>query len=924
MNRLSLKLSSPVVPCAGKHQPSFGHIGVQNHRAGESTHSGKLPKPGPAVGVGYSHGVWDHFSSRIPPCSALADLEAETVTSEFPRGPQWVVHKFGGTCMATAERIRNAAELVMGDLGDSQKVLAVVSALGSHPSSPVKVTDLILKMIDKAARQDDSFVADLSALKEKHIETAKILLGEGPELEAFLARLTDDITNLKAMLQAISIAGLATEAFSDFVAGHGELWSALLLTATCKKMGCNAAFMDAREVLVVTPTPDRVSVDVQYEISNKKLDAWYSSLPTPPDLVVVTGFIARDPTGQATTLRRNGSDYSATVLGALAIASLITIWTDVDGVYSADPRKVSEAKRLGGLTYHEAWELSYFGANVLHPRTTLPAMKYNIPITIRNFFNLKSPGTIINALNDAEGMPIVKAFSTIDDVSLISVEGTGMAGVPGIASKVFTAVRDAQINVVMISQASSEQSICFAVKGEDSEVAVRMLRTRFTDEIQAGTVSSIEKMDNCCVLAAVGQAMVNRRGMAATLMDALAKSNVNIIAIAQGSSEYNITVLIDQTSSAKALQAVHSRFYLSDVAVGIALVGPGLIGRTFLEQVKEQMEFLREKFNTDIRFLAIVDWDRMVLSKEGIDLDNWRDTLKDKGEETDYEKLAEHLSHQYISSPVVVDCTAAENPPAQYLSWLKKGIHVVTPNKKMGSGSLERYLAAQQIQKENNVHWLYEATVGAGLPIIATVKHLIGAGDKILKIEGIFSGTLSYIFNEFKAGMRFSDVVTDAKSKGYTEPDPRDDLAGMDVARKVTILARECGIMVELDDIPVESLVPEPLRSVSSVEEFMSRLPDFDDDMKSKMEEASSKGECLRYVGVVNVEERKGSVNLLTYPERHPFSQLNGSDNIVSITTERYLHQPLIVIGPGAGAEVTAGGVFSDLLRLTSSLGAPS
>lgn len=825
--------------------------------------------------------------------------------------------------MATPERMRAAAELVLADPADSKVV--VVSAMGSHPSSPIKVTDLILNMIDKAAKKDAAFLVDLAALQEKHIEAAKQMFGQGPELTEFVSRLLDDIANLKAMLQAICIAGITTDAFADYVVGHGELWSAQLFTLQCRKLGADVAFMDTREVLVVVPTPDGTSVDLDEEGSNKKLDQWFARHGN-KKLIVATGFIAKNPQGQVTTLKRNGSDFSATILGSLFLSSHITIWTDVDGVYSVDPRKVPEAVCLPSLGYHEAWELSYFGANVLHPRTTLPAMKYSIPITIRNFFNLSAPGTWVGNIDEAvshDKVP-VKGFATIDKVSLINVEGTGMVGVPGVASAVFGTVRDAGVNVIMISQASSEHSICFAVKASEAELATKVLEKRFADSIAAGRLHAIERLDDCCVLAAVGQGMVNRRGVAATMMGALAKANVNIKAIAQGSSEYNITVLISQRDSERALRAVHSRFYLSDVPLGLAIVGPGLIGSALLDQIREQREHLKRDFQIDLRVLAVADSKKMLLSETGVDLLNWRDEFQNKSEAADLSHLGKWLSTNYIPNRAVIDCTASDVPPRYYLEWMSNGMNIITPNKKLGSGPLQEYQAVRRRQRESYMHFFYEATVGAGLPIIATLKHLLETGDKVIKIEGIFSGTLSYIFNTFGDGRTFSQIVEDAKAKGFTEPDPRDDLNGTDVARKVTILARECGMLVELADIPVESLVPEPLRALPSAAEYMQKLPDFDADMGQRLKEAEASGECLRYVGVVDVENNRGGVELKRYPKSHPFAQLQGSDNIIAFTTARYFKQPLIVRGPGAGADVTAGGVFSDLLRLAAYLGAPS
>ncbi|CAL8471282.1 g10824 [Coccomyxa elongata] len=856
--------------------------------------------------------------------ATIAEPPLEVAAETFPRGGQWQVHKFGGTCVAAAERISEVAQLVADD--PAEQKLVVVSAMGSHPTSPVKVTDLLLNMIAKASKQDQAFLIDLAALQEKHVETAKLLLGEGKELNGFVARLLDDIANLKAMLHAISIAGMVTDAFSDFVVGHGELWCAQLLTATLQKMGVSSAFMDTREVLVVTPTSDGNSVDVDYEESNTRLNQWGQKHGA-PSVIVATGFIAKNPEGQVTTLRRNGSDYSATIMGALVQSSNIIIWTDVNGVYSADPRKVGEAVCLESLSYHEAWELSYFGASVLHPRTTMPAMKYSIPITIRNFFNRQAPGTVISDAQtdeDRTGPVMVKGFATIDNVALINVEGTGMVGVQGTASAIFTTVRDANANVIMISQASSEHSVCFAVKQAEGDRAVKALNARFGEAIGAGRISKVEKIDNCCVLAAVGHQMASRKGVAATMFSALAKANINIRSIAQGCSEYNITVLIDQKDSVRALRAVHGRFYLATLPLGVGIIGPGLIGGTFLDQIHAQITELRDEFDIDVRVLGIMSSSRMLLSETALDLSTWRQQFQEEGQAADMGAFADHLANHYVPNSVVVDATASEVPATRYLEWMQKGLHIITPNKKLNSGPLQQYLALRQFQRESYIHYFYEATVGAGLPVIATLRHLVETGDKILRVEGIFSGTLSYIFNSLAPGTPFSDVVAQAKALGYTEPDPRDDLAGMDVARKVTILARETGMMVELADVPVESLVPEPLRDIKSADEFMAALPQYDADMAARLEEASAAGECLRFVGVVDCQAGAGSVELRRYPLSHPFAQLQGSDNIIAFTTQRYKNQPLIVRGPGAGAEVTAGGVFSDLLRLAAYLGAPS
>ncbi|PQQ08376.1 bifunctional aspartokinase/homoserine dehydrogenase 1 chloroplastic isoform X1 [Prunus yedoensis var. nudiflora] len=802
---------------------------------------------------------------------------------QLPKGDTWSVHKFGGTCMGNSERIKNVAKIILSD--DSERKFVVVSAMS-------KVTDMMYDLINKAQSRDESYLSALDAVLEKHRSTALDLI-DGDDLCSFLAQLQHDISNLKAMLRAIYIAGHATESFTDFVVGHGELWSAQMLSCVVRKNGVDCNWMDTREVLIVNPTSSN-QVDPDFKESEERLEKWYSKNPS--KAIVATGFIASTPQNIPTTLKRDGSDFSAAIMGALLKAGQVTIWTDVDGVYSADPRKVSEAVILKTLSYQEAWEMSYFGANVLHPRTIIPVMRYDIPIVIRNVFNLAAPGTkICLSTEDEEGQGLesfVKGFATIDNLALVNVEGTGMAGVPGTASTIFSAVKDVGANVIMISQASSEHSVCFAVPEKEVNAVFELLQSRFHEALNAGRLSQVQVIPNCSILATVGQKMASTPGVSATLFNALAKANINVRAIAQGCSEYNITVVLKREDCIRALRAVHSRFYLSRTTIAMGVIGPGLIGATLLDQLRDQAATLKEEFNIDLRVMGITGSRTMLLSEAGIDLSRWRELQKEKGVVADMDKFVQHVhGNQFIPNKVLVDCTADSSIASHYYDWLRKGIHVVTPTKK-------------RIQD---------------LLIMSPET-----GDKIFRIEGVFSGTLSYIFNNFIGRRTFSEVVAEAKQAGYTEPDPRDDLSGTDVCRKVIILARESGLKLELSDIPVESLVPEPLKNSASAEDFMEKLPQFDHDWAKKRQIAEDAGEVLRYVGVVDMVNQKGIVKLQTYKNDHPFAQLSGADNIIAFTTTRYKDQPLIIRGPGAGAEVTAGGVFSDILRLASYLGAPS
>ncbi|CAI5498311.1 unnamed protein product [Closterium sp. Naga37s-1] len=918
---------------------------------------------------------------------------ADSQASPSPPPGNWYVHKFGGTCVGTWERIRSVADIVTSDTGRGaapRHRFVVVSAMAT-------VTNALYASVAAAEAGTWADVEkQLSALREKHEETATHLLGpDGEELETFLKLLREDIGNLASMLRAISIVRHTTHAFSDFVVGHGELWSARLLSATIRKQsGGPCAFLDARDVLVVEAAGQHVNP--LYSISSANLARWFADAGQPA-LLVATGFIARDPEGAPTTLKRDGSDLSAAVFGALLHAKRVTIWTDVDGVFSADPRKVKDTVVLSSLSYEEALELSYFGANVLHPRTALPVMRNNIPLLIRNAFNLAAPGTRIGPLSSPPSSPslpgtngeasIVKGFATIEDVALVNVEGTGMAGVPGTAADIFVSVKNVGANVIAISQASSEHSVCLAVPSHEAAKVAAALRTTFKDAIAAGHIADVAVIDNCAVLAAVGKGMPATRGVSAALFGALAEAGVNVRAIAQGCSEYNITIVVDQKDIAAALTAAHSRFYCPTGAaavavavpaaagvagsaappldlpaaavaapaggvttVAVAVVGPGLIGGTFLDQLRDQAAYLLATYSLRLHVVAIADLRGSLLTTGShVDLPNWREQLKKEGTSVPLPALTAALTALATAGKApgtaaggeeaqawvkalgggsqvhvgLADCTASEAVADCYAAWMKGGITVITPNKKASSGPLPRLAEMAAARKQGGSRFFYECTVGAGLPVIYTLRRQLDTGDKLVRCEGIFSGTLSYIFNSLDGSKPFSQIVSEAKAAGYTEPDPRDDLKGMDVARKVVIVAREAGLQLELSDVPVQSLVPKPLEDVASADEFLARLPEFDSDITDKLKEAQAANEVLRFVGIVDMAKGGASVELRRYPKTHPFASLTGSDNMISFQTERYFDMPLVIRGPGAGAAVTAAGVFTDLLRLCSHVGAP-
>ena len=634
--------------------------------------------------------------------------------------------------------------------------------------------------------------------------------------------------------------------------------------------------------------------------------------------LVVTGYIATDTLGLQTTLGRNGSDYSASIFGSLLDAGEIVIWTDVDGVLSADPRLVPEAQVIDALSYNEAMELAYFGAKVIHPSTMAPAVQKRIPIWIKNTFAADKAGTLIHERSAPD--PLVKGITTIDRIALVNLEGAGMIGVPGTAHRLFGALREESISVILISQGSSEHSICFAVPAAEAERADRVVRRAFDPELRDGHIQSIEIDHGCSILAVVGDGMAGAHGVAAKVFTALGSAGVNVRAIAQGASERNISVVIDGRSSARALRAVHSSFYLSAHTVSIGLIGPGFVGGSLLEQIASQAVRLERDFKLDLRIRAIAGSKKMRLAAGAIDLRRWRDEYAAGGDPVDLDKFADHVHADHFPHAVIIDCSASADVARHYAHWLSEGIHIVTPNKKANSAAFGEYQRVQEARRAAGAHYLYEATVGAGLPVIQTLRDLRETGDEIKRIEGMFSGTLAYLFNTWDGTQSFSSVVKQAKALGYTEPDPRDDLSGMDVARKLIILAREMGQQIELSDVKVESLVPAALAGCS-IEDFLAQLAQYDPQKLERLQAVRARNHVLRYVGSIDADGN-AQVGLVELPSSHPFANIALTDNIVRFQTTRYDQNPLIVQGPGAGPAVTAAGVFADLLRVCAYLGA--
>jgi aspartokinase/homoserine dehydrogenase 1 len=709
----------------------------------------------------------------------------------------------------------------------------------------------------------------------------------------------------------------AAREVSDLIAGYGEIWSTKLFhpyfAERARRPGA-VQWVDARRVVVVEW--GSLGPAVQWSQSHDRLAELVAEDFS--GTLIVTGFIASKARGVQTTLGRNGSDFSASIFGALLEAREIHIWTDVDGVLSADPRRVPDATVIDSLSYNEAMELAYFGAKVIHPRTMAPAVGGAIPIWIRNTFAPQKQGTLICA--KPQSLLPIKGIASIEHIALVNLEGAGMIGVPGTAHRLFGALREEGISVILISQGSSEHSICCAVPQNQAPRAAAVVRAAFERELHEGQIQSIDVDLDLAILAVVGDGMAGVPGIAAKVFNALGSASVNVRAIAQGASERNISVVIEGRHETRALRAVHAGLYLSPHTLSIGVIGPGAVGGVLLDQLASQSARLREQFNLDLRIRGIVASRRMLLAPTGVDLAQWRRVFDEQALEGDMGRFVEHVHADHLPHTVLIDCTASEAVARHYRDWFERGIHVVTPNKKANSADWPYYQSLREARRVSGAHYLYEATVGAGLPIIQTLRDLRETGDDIASIEGIFSGTLAYLFNVYDGSTAFSEIVRAARARGYTESDPRDDLSGLDVARKLIILGREMGLRLELKDVKVESLVPAELEA-ASVDEFMSQLPRYDEAMRSRFEAARAQSKVMRYVGKLTADGQ-AIVGVAELGAKHAFANIALTDNVVRFATRRYCDNPLIVQGPGAGPEVTSGGVFADLLRLAAYLGA--
>lgn len=812
------------------------------------------------------------------------------------------VLKFGGSSVREPATIREVADIVKNKLDSGQDIRAVVV------SAFQGVTDNLELAARKAAKGDESYKELLESVESRHVSCIQSLLSVKKQSKT----LTDFklvFNELDDVLNGVYLVRELTARTFDFIRGFGERFSAHVVCAYFEDLGLDARFLDARRV---------IRTDDRYGMARVLQDATYRLITDyfqdQKKLQIVTGFIASTENGTPTTLGRGGSDYTVSLLGAALKVDEIEIWTDIEGIMTADPTKVKRYFPIPHLSYEEAMELSHFGAKVVYPPTMQPAMRASIPITIRNTFKPDREGTTISS-QSRKGKSVIKGISSIDNVTLITVRGSGMIGVTGVASRIFGALASANVNIILITQASSEHTVCLAVLPDQSDAAKQAIEQEFRYEIREDIIDQIKLEPELSIVAIVSDDMRHTPGISGRMFQALGRNGINIVAIAQGSSERNISIVVERKNEAKTLNTLHDAFFLSGVrTVNLFLVGVGLIGGTLLELMEKQAKKLYDEYNIDLKLAGISNSSNYLISEEGISMKNWKEALNGSTKTADISGFINDMAELNLSNSIFVDCTASPEIAGSYSAILESSISIVTANKIANSSSLEQYEELQSLAREHNVSYLYETNVGAGLPVVATLKEQMLTGDEILKIEGVLSGTLSYIFNTFDGSVPFSSVVRSAMEKGFTEPDPREDLNGRDVGRKLLILARESGIKLKFEEIEIENLVPENARETASVDTFFEKLAEEDQSYRKRFEEAANEGKKLCYIA--RYENGKATVALESIHSEHPFYNIDKSDNIVAFHTQHYRESPLVVKGPGAGAGVTASGIIADILRI--------
>jgi len=807
------------------------------------------------------------------------------------------VMKFGGTSVGSASSILKVKEIVESV---KEPVIVVVSAMGG-------MTDQLLNTSRLAAQGDYTYEKEYGQIFSRHIETTQAVISDATTRTQVLNQITSLLEELENIFKGVFLVRDISQKTSDIIVSYGERLSSLIVAHTIS----GARLFDSREFIKTEKQFKKHIVD--FNRSNELIKETFAVIP---QISVVPGFISQDiQTGDTGNLGRGGSDYTASILAAALGATVLEIWTDVDGFMTADPKVISNAYVIEELSYIEAMELSNFGAKVIYPPTIFPVYHNNIPILIKNTFNPGAKGTSISK-NKTGSSKSIKGISSIDDTCLITVQGLGMVGVIGVNYRIFRALAKAGISVFMVSQASSENTTSFAVKNEDADLSVAALKEEFKLELSQGEINDIKPEKNLATVAIVGENMKRTPGIAGQLFGTLGRSGISVIACAQGASETNISFVINSQNLRKALNAIHDSFFLSQYQVlNIFLAGIGTVGGNLLEQIKQQQKTLMHQNGLKMNVVGIADVDNMILNRRGINLDTYLETLRKEGKQTTPELLLKEILNMNIFNSVFVDCTASPEISALYGDFLSHNISVVAANKIAASSEYENYRSLKETARKKGVKFLFETNVGAGLPIINTMNALINSGDKIVKLQAVLSGTINYIFNTISAEIPLSKAIRMAKEARYSEPDPRIDLSGMDVIRKLVILTREAGYEINQADVVKNLFIPDRYFQ-GSLNDFWKTVPELDAEFEEKRKKSEAEGKRYRFVA--EMDNGKCSLGLQAVSRSHPFYELEGSNNIIMITTERYDEFPMIIKGYGAGAAVTAAGVFADIISIAN------
>jgi len=809
--------------------------------------------------------------------------------------------KFGGTSVGSVQSIQTLIDILKEEVSSKEKPVVVLSAMSG-------ITNLLVSMAENASCGND-FTPAMAEMEKRHFDVVKNLL-DVQNQDAVFTHLKLYLNQLEDLLHGVFTLRELTPKTLDHILSFGERCSTFMISKIAEQHFPGTLCVDASELVKTDSAFGNAKVNMELtELLVQGFRKEHSD-----KILFVTGFIASNEVGHITTLGRGGSDYTAAIFASALNAKEIQIWTDVNGMMTADPRMVKKAFSLPELTYTEAMELSYFGAKVIYPPTMIPAFLKKIPIVIKNTFEPGFEGTVIRHHCKPSNL-LIKGISSINPISIINLVGSGMVGKSGFSGRLFSLLAREQINIILITQSSSEHSITFAIQPGDAAKARRIIEQEFELELAAKKLEPVAIEQNLAIIAIVGENMKHTPGVSGKLFHALGRNGVNVRAIAQGSSEYNISVIISNHDLPKALNAVHDGFFVQlTKTLHVFCLGTGNIGKVLFKQLHAHATHLQEHNGIQVKIAGISNTRKMIFNKEGISLDNWQSELAASDEKADLDEFVAKMKRMNLPNCVFIDNTASPKPVEVYEQVFRHNISVVTCNKIGNSASYKQYKTLRDTAKQHGVDFFYETNVGAGLPIIRTLKDLMNSGDRITRIEAILSGTISFIFNNFKGGANFHDVVKTAQEKGFTEPDPRDDLRGTDFMRKILILARDAGYPMEAADIQIESILPQSCLDAKTVEDFYAALKKEDAFFNNLKTQAEAAKKVLRYIG--KLENGKASISLQMVDEQHPFYTLSGSDNIISFTTDRYREYPLVVKGPGAGAEVTAAGVFADLINV--------